>query len=229
MPQPTEQRIIGERRIDPLGGGDRCQREMVAGQVLAGRHHVRDDGVVLKGEHPPRAPESGHDLISDQQHALLIADLPHRSQVAVRQRDDTADAQDRLDHDGGHLPGAEPADGAGDLLRSRHRAPLMSGAVGAGAAPGRANRHESLWQRPGPGPAERGAGGGERAQRRTVVAVMQSDHRPASRLAAQAVIDAGDPDRGLGGLRPGVDEERPGQRAGHEPGDPAGEQDRRRR
>src|SRR3712207_8366190 len=44
---------------------------------------------LFRSEGPPRAPEAGLDLVEDEQHALLVAQVAQRGQVVAR-RDDHA-------------------------------------------------------------------------------------------------------------------------------------------
>ena len=47
---------------------------------------------MLEGEHPPRAPETGDDLVGDEQHLVLVADFPHPTEVVVLRDDHAARA-----------------------------------------------------------------------------------------------------------------------------------------
>jgi hypothetical protein len=126
-----------------------------AGQVLARGDDVRDDpAVVLEAEHPAGAREPGHHLICDQQHAVLVAGLPYLGQVAVRQRDDPADPEHRLNEHRRYLSWPHAGDHVSDLVGAGYLALLMRGAVGACGAPGRPDGHEPIRQRLGACPAE---------------------------------------------------------------------------
>ena len=60
-----------------------------------------DDAVALERVPVAGAAQPGLRLVEDQQHAALVALVPQRGEVAGREVDDAAGAQDRLDQAGG--------------------------------------------------------------------------------------------------------------------------------
>ena len=70
--------------VDRLGGERRRERQVAAGDALGHAHEVGRDVLLLAGEHRAGAAEADRDLVADQQHAELVAQLAHRAQVARR-------------------------------------------------------------------------------------------------------------------------------------------------
>ena len=79
---------------------ERRDRHHAAAQRLAEDKAVRNDALVLEGEHLARAPEPGLDLIEDEQDVVLVAEASEASQKAGRRHDDAGLALDRLDQNG---------------------------------------------------------------------------------------------------------------------------------
>ena len=73
-----------EALVDALRGQRRRQRHVAAGQPLGEAEQVGRDPLLLAGEHRPGAAEAGRHLVADQQHAVPVAELAHRAQVAGR-------------------------------------------------------------------------------------------------------------------------------------------------
>ena len=93
-----------EAVVDALGGQGRRQRQVAARQALAEAEEVGRDPLLLAGEHRPGAAETGRDLVADQKHAVAVAELAHRAQVARRLDADPGGALDqRLDDHRGDL------------------------------------------------------------------------------------------------------------------------------
>lgn len=69
--------------VGDLGAAQRGgQAEITAGQRLADAHDVGADAGVVGGEQLTGAPETGGDLIEDQQHTVAVAGLAQIRQVA---------------------------------------------------------------------------------------------------------------------------------------------------
>jgi hypothetical protein len=84
-----ELRVLAEEGlIDGLGGQRGGQREIAARDALGQAQQVGRDVLLLAGEHGSRAPEPDRHLVADEQHAELVAQLAHRSQVAPRVHED---------------------------------------------------------------------------------------------------------------------------------------------
>ena len=95
-----------------LGRQRRGQRQVAAGQPLGEAEQVGGHLLLLAGEHRAGAAEAGRHLVADQQHAVVVAELAHRAQVAGRVDQHPGGAlHQRLD------------DHRGDLLFVRRRGP----------------------------------------------------------------------------------------------------------
>ena len=193
-------RVGGVHQLGPTGdGGQRHPR----GQGLGRGHHVGDHAGVLDGEQLAGPTEPGLDLVGDQDHAVLVAQLPQPLQERSRGGDEPPLAQDRLDDDGGHVGRVDLghhrpvqlADGVGHPLVLAERA---GPAVEVGERQPvdlRGEGGEALLEQP------ELAGHGQGQVRPAVVRPLEDDHA----LAAGGV--AGDADRGLDRLGPRVAEQ----------------------
>ena len=74
----------GDRRHHRLGGVHAAQRCVTAGQALAADQHVGHHVPVVDAEALPGPSEPGHDLVGDQQHAVLVAEGADVGPPAVR-------------------------------------------------------------------------------------------------------------------------------------------------
>ena len=70
-----------------------------AAERLAEDQPVRPDVLMLMGEPSPGAPETGLDLVEDQQNVVLVADRAQLAQIALGRDDDAGLALDGLDQD----------------------------------------------------------------------------------------------------------------------------------
>ena len=91
-----------------LGAGEHRGQRQPGAEGLGERQDVGHNPVALEGVPVAGAAQPGLRLVEDQQHAALVALVPQRGEVAGRQVDDPAGAEDRLDQAGG-----EAADGLG--------------------------------------------------------------------------------------------------------------------
>ena len=89
--------------LGDLGLGDHHARRDAAGEGLGAGQDVGLDAVVLVGEPLAGAAHAGLDLVEDQQHAALVAQLAQPGEVIRRRDVDAALALDRLDQDRGRL------------------------------------------------------------------------------------------------------------------------------
>ena len=170
--------------------------------ALGDAHQVGRDALLLAREHRPGAAEADRDLVADEQHAELVAQLAQRAQVAVRVHDHPRRAlHQRLDDD------------RRDALAVRLEQPAHVGGV---ARLGVVGLEQQLAERrvEEVDPADR-----DRADRVAVVGVAQADELGALRLAAQLPVLVGHLHRDLGGGRAVVGVEdalQPGRRDRHE-------------
>ncbi len=72
---------------------------MPLAERLRERHDVGRDAALLVGEERPRAAHADLDLVEDQQHAALVAELPGARQVVGARHDHAALAEDRLEQE----------------------------------------------------------------------------------------------------------------------------------
>ena len=111
------QRIVHVGRVEEVT----CARRPAAAIAVVGHHgrqrhagaqglgegqDVRHDAVALEGEHGAGAAEARLRLVEDQQHAASLAVLLEGGEIARRQVDHAAAAQDRLADEGGEIAGA---------------------------------------------------------------------------------------------------------------------------
>ena len=184
-------RALEERLNDTVGGDHRPHRRVRRGDPLGRGDDVRLVAVALGAEPVTEPPPGADDLVGDQQHLVLVADLAHALEVAVGRREAAAGVLNRLeDHGGDRL-------GPLELDPRRDRLGQVLGAV-AGREPVEvrvrdvaAARRERLERR-----AQAGhSGRAERAERRAVVCHFSRDHLRLVRVAGQLVELAGDLER----------------------------------
>ena len=84
-----------------LGAGQHGGQRQAGAEGLGQGEDVGDDAVALERVPVAGAAQPGLRLVEDQQHAALGALVPQRGQVARREVDDAAGAEDRLDEAGG--------------------------------------------------------------------------------------------------------------------------------
>ena len=90
--------LAEEALVDALGRERRRERQVAARQALRDGHEVGRDALVLAREHRPGAAEAGRDLVADQEHVVLVAEMADVAQVAVGSDEDARGALDeRLD------------------------------------------------------------------------------------------------------------------------------------
>ena len=147
-----------ERLVDALGREGRGERHVAAREPLCEAEQVRRDPLLLTGEHRPRPPEAGGDLVADQQRAMAVAEPADRAQIAGRMGQHPGRAlHERLEHDRGHL-----------LLAQGEQAGNVVDVAGLGAVRLEEERLE--------GPVEeRHPTDRDRADRVPVVALLEAD------------------------------------------------------
>ncbi|KFA74370.1 hypothetical protein S40288_06678 [Stachybotrys chartarum IBT 40288] len=102
-PQHLDHALVRQHRRDG---------RVPAAQPLAQRHQVRPHVALgLKRKVRARPPAAAHDLVQDEQHAVVVAHAPHARQVAPRRRDAARRrAAHRLGDEGYHRPRPDPAE-----------------------------------------------------------------------------------------------------------------------
>ena len=82
---------------DASVGEEGRDRQEPAAERLAEDEAVRPDPLVLEGEHPPRPPEAGLDLVEQEQDPVPVAQVAQAAQEADGRDDDPGLALDRFD------------------------------------------------------------------------------------------------------------------------------------
>ncbi len=185
--------LVGDR----LGGHHRRQRQAGA-QGLRERQDVRHHAVALEGEHPAGTANAGLRLVEDQQHAAGLAVRLQRREIARRQVEHAAGAEDRLGDEGGEIACRLPVqqvEGVVQLLAPVDA--LEPRPVGVRRRDRVGARHQRA-DATAPGLVGRRG----RAAGHAVPGLREADHLP---LAGHQL---GDPDRGLVGLAAGRQQHR---------------------
>ena len=202
---------------DLLGPDGGPQLHVAGGDALGRGQDVGLDVEVLDAEPLAGPAPAGHDLVDDQQDAVLVAELAQALHVALRRDDDAVGPHDRLHDDGGHALGVvvhelflEHGQGLLPALL------LVLGAERVAVGVGAEEVHHAGDARLG-GPAARVAGQGDGPRGGPVVAL------PGSVDLLPTGEPAGGLDGVLVGLRPAVGEEHVVQVAGGELGHHGGQ------
>ena len=180
-----EEPAAGRHRLDDLVlRQDRADRLVAAAQALGDRHQVGDDALLLAGVERAGAAHAAHHLVEDQQHAVSVAHLAHRLEVA-RHRHQHAGrrAADRLGDERDHGLGPERLQ-RGLEFGGQAQAVGFGGLVGELLAVRVARRevgrrHQQRRERGAPPFV---ATDRERAQRVAVIALAPGDEMGAPRL-----------------------------------------------
>ena len=90
-----------ERLGEAVGDDAGADRGVARGHALGAGDHVRDVAELVAGEHRAEAAEGADDLVGDEQHVVLVADLAHPLEVAGRRREAAAGVLHRLQEDRG--------------------------------------------------------------------------------------------------------------------------------
>src|SRR3954451_3492791 len=92
--------LLGEEGLArPLVRDDGAERRPGRGDALGEGHHVRLDPVARRAEPVAHPAEAADDLVGHEQQAVLVADLAHALEVAVRRRDRPGRVLHRLEDD----------------------------------------------------------------------------------------------------------------------------------
>ena len=150
----------------------------------------------------PAAP-GADDLVGDEQHVVLVADLAHALEVPVRRDEAATGVLHRLEDHGGHGLRAFEADALVDRLGEDHRVPVVRVPVEVRVRHVAATGCERLELRAQLGDAgcRKGSQGG------AVVGDLTGDDLGLLPLAPHAVVVAGELDGGLDRLGATVGEE----------------------
>ena len=223
-------RAVPERLVDAVADDRRADRGVAARHPLGAGDHVGHVAVLVAGEHVADAAEGADDLVADEQHVVLVADLAHPLEVAGRGREASAGVLHRLEEDRGDRLGALEQDHLLDAVRGPDaelgsvacpdEAHLL-GAVVVGVRHAEAaggDRLEHLLHR-------RDAGDRERALRGAVVGDGARDDLVLGRAALQLPVVLGELERGLDRLAAAGGEEDAVEVAGRVVGEPVGELD----
>ena len=202
-----------ERLEQPVAGDHRADRGVARGHALGAGDDVGLVAEVVAGEHLAEPAEGADDLVGDQQHVVLVADLADPLEVSGRRREAAAGVLHRLQEDGGDRVGALDLDGLADLVggpaaeRLEVVAQVLRGAVEVGVGHLVGARHQRLERLPSLGDA----GDRQRALRGAVVGDGPADHLVLARLADELQVLLGQLPRGLDGLAAAGGEEHPVQ------------------
>ena len=106
-------RSLDERLGDAVGGDHRAHRRVRGGEALGGRDEVGLVAEALGAEPVAEPAPRADDLVGDEQDAVLVADLAHALEVALRRGEAAAGVLHRLeDH-------AATVSGPSNSIRSR--------------------------------------------------------------------------------------------------------------
>src|SRR6185295_7182344 len=89
-------RLIPERRSDPLADEDAAERHVPGGDALGEGDHVGLDAVALRGPPLSGSAEAGDDLVRDEEDVVLLAQRADGTPVALGRRDHATGADDGL-------------------------------------------------------------------------------------------------------------------------------------
>ena len=178
-----------------VGNEHSAERQVTTGQPFRERDEIRRDAFVFAGVSPSRATHAAHDFVEDQQHPVLIADLPDASEISWNGRHATERRPDhRLRNERRHRIAPELEDLRFELVRNP---PAVRGLGLVLALPPicearRDMMHRAEQQRFENGAAPDVAAGGKCACRRAVIALQSPDHVPPLRLTCLDKILARD-------------------------------------
>ena len=224
-----------ERLHQPVAGDHRAQRRVAGGEALGAGDDVGLVAVALRAEHVAEAAERADDLVGDQQHVVLVADLADPLEVAGRRREAATGVLHRLEEHRGDGVGTLELDGLGDPVRrpSDRRpprrapprpAPCSARPVEVGVRHPERRGHQRLERCL----HARQTGDGQRALGGAVVGDGPTDDLVLGRLAGQLEVVLGQLPGALDRLAATTGEEDPVQVTRRVARDPLGQLDRRR-
>ncbi len=185
-----------EGLVDPLGGERRGQRHVPAGEPLGHAEQIGRDAFLLAGEHRPGPPEAGRDLVADQQRAVAVAEPPDGAQVPRWMSEHSRRPLDERLEDHRRDLLLVHGEQAGDVVDVTRLRPM--------------GIEE---QRPEGGVEERHPTDRDRADRVSVVGLLEADERGLPDVLAAAMLPVLERhlERDLNRRRPGVRVEDPAQ------------------
>ena len=215
--------VVVERLVDRVGGQHAGQREVAAGESFRQAEQVGRDPRLLAGEHRPRAPESRHDLVGDEEHVVAGAERAGAPQVlGVVEAHAGRALRQRLDNERGNLrvPLVEEAlERGGRDFRAADPGVLVVVGVARGKG-----RHQARVEERRIGVAEdRDIGDAQRAHGLAVIAALQGGEARLSGLSPVCPVAKRHLQRDLGGGRAIGCEEGVAELARRNPGEPLGE------
>ena len=202
MQEGARDRVVVERAVDRVGREHARKRQVAPGDALRQAQDVRGDACLLAGEHRPRPPEPGHDLVGDEEDVVAVAQLARAPQEERVVHAHAAGAlHHRLEDDGRDavLPLLQEL---GERPRGLLGAALALEFPAAGMARGK--RGDEVAANEGRVGIAKGRDvrDRERAQRLAVVAALEVHDVVPGRLAAVGPVVAGHLERDLRGRCP---------------------------
>ena len=204
-------RAVGPRHeclVDVAAHGDGAGRYRAVGHALGHRDHVRQDVEALRGERRAEPPETGDDLVEDQQDAVARADLAQPLEIAARRDQHARRARHRFDDHRGDRARIVECDQALELVGERRAV------FGLAARPGIAGEVVCMRQMIDSGQLGREelavvdhSADGNAAEAHAVVAALAADQPRARSLAPHAVPRERDLERGVDRFGSGIREE----------------------
>src|SRR4029079_4023448 len=94
--QKRGSRLVPERGADAPARDHRGEGDVSGADPLRTRHEVGDEAIALAPEPASETSEAGNDLVRDEEHVPLAADLRHRGPVPIGRRDNAAGTDHRL-------------------------------------------------------------------------------------------------------------------------------------
>ena len=98
--EATGVRAVLEGVGHPLTDDDAAEGDIATVHAFGEADEVGSDVPVVDGKPLSTAPKASHDLIRNEQDAVLVAELPHASQVAGRRHQNAVGAHHWLQDDG---------------------------------------------------------------------------------------------------------------------------------
>ena len=195
--------------LDRLRDHDAAERQIARRDALGEGDDVGQHVPVLEREPLAGPAEAGDDLVGDEEHVVLVADLPHQREVVVGRVEHAAPAVDRLGDEGGHRVRTLAHDGLfqearGGLPRGLSRlGALLTVRITSW------NMHEARHAGLEHLPVGRHAGRAHRLQRHAVIGERARDDLHLVGLALGLPVEPRGLERGLVGLRAPRGEEDP--------------------
>ena len=98
--QSAVEHVLVEMRGDAFAHRHGAERQICRRQPLGHRDHVRHDLPLIDSEPASCAPQPAHDLITNQENAIGIADRAQTLEISVGRNDQSIGSRDCLDEHG---------------------------------------------------------------------------------------------------------------------------------